>query len=994
MDDIKFEPLPKQIEEFEKAWTKNNPDKLPGYCHNIYHLISEDMNGNVTNEMYAVNCMTDYGFRSVYVNRSDWNPSYNFIYVGSGTSIPQTNSQSMETPISTTGSVNTNTNFTLSQQKFHPDTGILTCRFHLLSGYFDYTVFPEDKEVTEIGLGTSTTTLFYHARVYDAQGNPSSFIKKLNERLTIHVYITGCMKIADIVNRAWNKGLYLQFEPHMWFRRGYANWRGPLIVCYDAYHNQNFTQSSSWQPFEQDAKVIDGNVVTASRESALGSKYMEGRYEYVCDVNVNGGPTIYEQDLNDRYVRPNHARFLFKPKLETPEKITCFELYTNSFSSSDISNMFGMPTDNHERRSNGNIPVVDFDISGDDAGLWMYSCQDHDWTISENFVNAKDTAYDCEYIVYSDLIQNYYVEHLNDYTNFRVFLNTRPDIPITAFTLSGTATFYATDAWWDTGSWEIIPNVSSIPERLQTKRYYCTLKTDAFPHTSTFPGNMFGTGGWNFSFKTTRTQPVHSITTKEDSGWCNYGWTQTSWRDNSTTNSKVITNDEYGYVACADWLIYPDTIDPNADTYVDASTSDEGYWYRYRLCGTGDAFSDPCLIWNTTKGDKIVVGGHTTWQNGFRVYDVNNDPTVAPTYQDYLFETSWGTNNTPHWSFSNNGFVATSYISGTVNVNRTYILDWYGGNDDNTPVMSYIDGYHHGHIIDLTNYICAINADVVDHLSLDIIDMKTKEVYSTIDIPEGYTFQGMCGWKNWIYIRVEIAGAYSTYLYYIDRQTLTSLPINYPIMIIDNSSYYSHIQRAVEASGNCESCMVMIASNKDVANQYHLLFKSSDPENPIRILAEYTPSSDVSRYNRNAYVMNQAAQLRYVNDNKQLLLAIKNCRGSVIDIGRILDEGTQTLTLDFHYWYNEEADEGPVLGLYKNRVMHVMNHEYAWKIDGQSGNVWHRFYVNYYPIENFLPHKVIGYTRTINSYHNPKQIGGVTGIKVQLSNDVSIWDPQ
>ena len=994
MDDIKFEPLPKQIEEFEKKWTKNNPDRLPGYCHNIYHLISEDMNGNVTNEMFAVNCMTDYGFRSTYVNKTYWNTDDNHIYIGSGTSIPQTNSQSMETPISTTGSVNTNTDFTLSQQKFHPDTGILTCRFHLLSGYFNYTVFPEDKEVTEIGVGTSTTALYYHARVYDAQGNPSSFIKKLNERLTIHVYITGCMKIADIVNRAWNKGLYLQFEPHKWFRRRYNDWKSELVVCYDAYHNRNSARPNYWNPFDSDTRAIDGNVVTASCDS-LGSRYIEGQYDYVCDVHVNGGPDAYGNYVYERYNTANHARFLFKPKLETPEKITCFELYTNAYDTSNISYIFGMPNDAHDRRVHGNLPVVDFDISGDDAGLWMYSCQDHDWTISETFVNAKDTAYDCDYIVYSDLIQNYYVEHLGDYTDFRVFLNTRPDIPITAFTLSGTATFYATDAWWDTASWEIIPNISSIPERLQTKRYYCTLKTDSFPSSSAYPGNMFGYGDWRYSFRATRTQPVHSITAKEGSGWRNYGWTRTSWRGDSrtATNSKVITNDEYGYVACADWLVYPDTTDPNAETYVNAKTSDNGYWYRYRLYGTGNAFSHPCLIWNTTKGDKIVVGGNTTWKNGFRVYDVNNDPTAAPTYQDYLFETSWGNDN-PHWSFSNNGFVAASYISGTANVNRTYILDWYGGNDNNTPVMSYIDGYHHGHIIDLTDYICAINANVVDHLSLDVIDMKTKEVYRTIDIPEGYTFQGMCGWKNWIYIRVEIGGAYSTYLYYIDRQVLISLQINYSMMIIDGSSYYSHIQRAVESSGNCESCMVMIASDRDTSNQYHMLFRSSDPENPIRILADYTSSTEISRYSRNANVANQAAQLRYVNDNKQLLLAIKSRRGFVIDIGRILDEGTQTLTLDIHYWYNETASNGPSIGLYKDRAMYVMDYAYAGSIDGQTGYYWYSFYVEYYPIENFLPHKVIGYTRTINSYHNPKQIGGVTGLKIQLSNDVSIWDPQ
>lgn len=978
-------PIPESMERFEEAWSKANPDKLPAYCHNVYHLISEDMDGNVTNEMFAVNCMTNYGFSNIYKSA---NSSTLYMYIGEGDWIPDTASQSLNKPIVTTSATTVDGGISLASQRYYKDRDVLVVRSRIFTGYFNYNIgsptITEDKNITEIGIGTSTTACWFIARVYDNNGQPSHFVKRPNERLTIKVYITANIKIADIVNKAWDKGLFLLVKPYSLLREKYSNYEKLPVVCYDADHNSCYSRgSSAIRVFRSDTTTISDGVAT-SKTTNVGSRYIEGKYDYVSEVNVNNGTDEYNNYPSYRYYNA-YLQMFFKPKLDTPETIETDELYTNSYSSASLTNMFGVYCDYHDRRSNGNLPVVDIDIKS----MKMYSCQDHDWTIDEDFVNNPDADYSCKYLTHS--MSDYgYVEHLKAYSWYRVYVNTNTDAPIKSFGGTG-YTLYATDSYWDSSTWEIIPNLSLVPEKLRNKRYYCTL-TDQFSYSSTFPDHNYGNSGMYNTLITTREQTTHKIKTKTEVKGHTYPWSQTHHRSRANGIGKTITNDEYGYVVSMDWLVYPESENPSE---ISETVADQKLPYRYRIYGYNNDIVHSCLLWNTNKGDKIVAGGVDTWNAGLRLYtSISKDPETPPNeYTDFPFDAKFSAN--PHWSFSDNGFVVTSYISGANNTNHTYVLDMYG--DDGThPKMVKYEGYHHAHAIDLSNYFVGINANVSSHLSLDVVDMRTGDVYDIINLPEGYTFQGMCGWKNWVYIRVEFAKAYSTYLYYINEKTTTSLAINYPIMTIDGSSYYSHIQRAVEGRGKCESCMVMIASNRDYNNQYHLLFKESEPEKPIRIIADYSSSSnDINRYERNAYVYSQCAQLRYINENKQLILVFSSRRKIAVDIGRILDEGTQTLTLNYHYRNDNDPNEGCSIGLYKDSVLFFAANQYSYSPpdSDHSGYYWWRMWVYRYPIEGFIPHKITALTKTINSYHNPKQIGGVTNIIFQVSNDINKTDP-
>lgn len=986
--------IKEKIAEFGDKWSKKNSDKAPAYCHNIYYLVSEDIDGNITNEMFAINCMTDYAFNRFYVNgdTSSWSKN---LYVGQGTSIPVPSSKAMESFIPN-GTATSISYGDLSNMRYHSQTGILSAIYQLYVGYFDYTSFSEDVTVTEIGFGSSTTNLFFHARVYDSEGNPSSFIKKMYEKLTIYVYASVSCKIGDIINRNYSKGIITFLRPELFFKVGAADSNINSVYCsFLPYYRKEVANSyvGGYNMYTGSAfnRTLENNVATANYAGELmcNNYFISDKFDYIDYAYISDRAPTRDINYNWYAYHSNNFLMMYPVKLDTPEKITCYNLFTNSNTTDNISDIFCAYNNDRDNKIYGHLPCVDFDVSGEDSGMWMYNCQTKEWDISENFVNSKNCAYNVDRLVHSSTVPSYYFEDTNSYSSFRVFFNTRPDIPITSLNVTG-KTFYATDSFWDTSTWEIIANVASIPVSLQNKRYYCTKDTSALYSisTSSFPDWYYGSP--NYQLKVTRDQTPHSIIPKTDSLSVYYGEEEirVSQRSSDRGCGKIVSNDEYGYCADWRWLIYPGTNDPNPSTGTNASATDNHYWYKYDLKGINNDTVNLSLIWNTTIGDKIVTAGTDTYKQGFRVYYPNQDPSIAPTYEDYLFDVAWSNTYSyiPHFSFSDNGFVAVTYtttsIRSTTNVNRTYILDLYAGQDDNTPELSYIDGYMNAHIIDLTNYICGVNVDVSDHVSIDIIDMKTKAVYNTIDLPEGYAFSGICGYDDFVYIRAELNGIISTFLYVISTDRLVQLDFNYPQMQIGNDSYKGHIQRAVRQNGNCESCMVMMTTKTD---SYNVLFKSSDPENPIRIINNGTDSESCCNCEP------QAAQLRYTNNGKQLLLTFSCNRSLVVDIGRILNEGTQSLYQTMKYNFPGSAIstsdytthwELAILGNSIIQWCHYRGSDYIRRIYGYQR-----------PIERWVPHKVTGYTRTINSYNNPKMISGISGVKVQVSNDITKFNP-
>ena len=233
------------------------------------------------------------------------------------------------------------------------------------------------------------------------------------------------------------------------------------------------------------------------------------------------------------------------------------------------------------------------------------------------------------------------------------------------------------------------------------------------------------------------------------------------WQNNYS--GKAIKNDDIGYIAQDGFLVYPDTADPNPDTYYpDRTTSGQitDFPYVYNIggislpdispmTGNGRDGSHAGMIWNTTRGTRFIVGGMSSWSTGFRVYTPNIDPSIAPTHEDFRFDAVW--NGTPMMSDSDNGYVVVSYISGSTNQNQTYVFAY---DVENEPSSMYkVEGIHHAVTIDLTDYFVGVDATVSDHLHLIIYDMANQQVHDTFDIPEGYSLSGISGWVSLQYLQ-------------------------------------------------------------------------------------------------------------------------------------------------------------------------------------------------------------------------------------------------
>lgn len=957
-DSIQF---PESLRKFQENWTKKNPGKMPGQYHNVYQLIAEDLYGNVVDEMFAVNCMTDYGFENAYCNQiSDgYQPR---IVLGDGEGDIDPSSTTLISYISKTPATVSNSTLTFTGQRFYPETGMTVSRFRIAEGYYDYTIWSEDKTVTEIGVyltNTNADNLMFHAKVYDSDGNPTSFVKKVNERLTISVYVTMNVPIAEICNKAWDKGLYILMNAYSFFKYRYGNYFNTLYTHYLSHHTSN-PVVKSWFNIAGTSTKIENNIATREAGVSDGA-YYEGKYEYMSEICVSNADAD-----DDRYAN-TYVSALFKPKLETPLAITTDWLRTNGYSSKYFSSNFGLYNSNHTNSNVGQLPVTDIHFSS----LKMYSCQDHDWTIDVPFFEPeKEPAYDIGYLKYSIWDHNY-VQFLDKESWFRVYLNDRPDVPITSFNRSG-LTFYASDSYWDSSTWQIIPNLSDIPNELGTKRYYITL-SEHFNYSSNMEN--YGNAGY-YTIPVSRQQETHSLITEAEAFHYNWGYFSGYFPyGDRTVSGKVISNDEYGYVASLNQLIFIESEDVNPTTGINPSiTSGKQYPYRYTIYGIDDQIPDTKFIWNTTRGSHIVTAGINNYKSGFRVYTITTDPSTTPTYQDFRFDQTFSDN--PHFSYSDNGYITSSYISGTNNQNITYVLEY--DVSDVEPNMYSVEGYHHCHTIDLTDYFCGVNANVTDHVSLDIYDMKNREVIDTIDIPEGYGFSGMAGWKNFIYILVNVGGSYVTFVYYMNekRLTLTSLTLTH--MLIDTNSYYSHIQRAVEAKGTCESCMVLLSSTRDWNNQYHMLFKESDPENPITLTRTGDPQ-EVS-----GYVTNQTAQLRYVNDDKQLLLVLSSNRSIAYDIGWALNNGTINTVYNYQC-YAGTGGASYSSFIYKKYIGLFGPHWFT-SYPGSSYDRSSKTEIYLYPYEYWLNFRLEATTKTINSYHNPVRVYGVKGAKFQITN--------
>lgn len=922
--------FPEGLLKFIDSWNTKNPNRTSANNHNLYLFQTIDIDGNVTNEAYGMNLMTKTWFENIYTKGTY--PSNPGIFIGSSDVDPTLSDTALGSAIITSKTTDSNTNVTKYGMTYDSTTKICSQRVRVYVGYYDYNIsgITSDVEIKEVGYGPAYNNLITHALVYDADGNKSSITKHLNERLMITMYWSICFK-PDWIKTQYDKGVYIAFEPYYFF--GKSNAQRQIYAVYYNRMGNTMMQSVTGNDmlFASGTSTVGADNVITSTVS-LGSCYLEAQQANVCNIVASDSQN---RSTGSSYAPSADARLhiITDVSLPQPEEITCDTVYTNSHTSSILTNVFG------STYPYGVIPAAKFDISS----MHMYNHLTHDWDIEETYVNAPDNDYST-LSMFLNVGIYMYIPSLNKSQHVYVYINRRTDLPITSFGRSG-MTMYATDEYWNPDSYEAIDDLSNINESLGTKRYY--IRTDANGGISTY-AELYPRRSSSIQHKITCSEPVTYKLTEQAQMGSNSVYVYNG-------AYKILSSDQYGYLVTNCHILYPD---------VNGETKTYEFW------GQDNGYTERRLRFITKTGDRLIgVKGTyeysqlTVYPGALRMYDMSGDGSTAPAHTDYTLDWSSGSVGTPTYTQSDAGFLV---IQRNTNVNEAIIMNIYG-DDGTTPTFTKISNAQYCIALNPTNK-CVYMVSGSSPLTFNVYDMSTNTVVDTFSLPtNGYTLTGIFGWSNFIYIRVSLNNAYTVFMYNINTKQLSTIDI------VGDGITWSTLTLPMVS---CDECMVIPGKSSAI------VIKDSEPTKGIQLSSAH---ADVLSFG-SLY----SAEIKRVNNGKQLLLAFASgyrSYGLVVDLGWVLDNGEIAYFPTGNFRYISTSNGGQNIGIYKDYVWNI-DYGDAGQYDTSSNNT-----IEMYPYQNFIPHKITGTTTTIQSYNNPKQLGGRT-YSVSITNDTSKWSKE
>lgn len=566
-----------KIDQFFQNWKKNHDGDMSGIIgHNVYILQTEDLDGNIIDEKYALNVTTDRYFWG-YFGTESGRPSLTYdrivnLFIGDGTYSEYgdiTTDVSHLNHMTYTGAMTKTSGDSqerVESSTFYWDanTGVLYSSNSVIYGYFDYVLsgISSTLTISEIGLstGSSYNELATHAYVIDAEGHYSSIEKHINEKLTVYAYIVTYHKPGYIENKLWNQGIGFAWNP--WAIRAFGNsgygnyWQdynnGTVNACFHF-----FISSPRWNRESNTEGYSDNTTYRASKICAVRKAVITGTYDSTAktitqslgfssnSALIEAKDYYYDQlvismadayyDSSARLSYGDMCAIVKEVSLDTPEEISTDLAYCRSINSSDLSATFG-----HWQKSNmdvrGLLPVTNLNITDFKA----YNGLTKEWDISETVLNATNTYNLTRMQIYPwvgmymmcPYFENGLVKQGRQFV--RIYFNMYTDYPITSISTTSisAANIWCTDTYWDTTSWVRIEDPTNVSSTLGSKKYIIG-----------FGGNIWGNSGAD-----TSTQPVEVTRS---------GYTiPTLQTDETTTLTNIdnYTNGAVGYTRDDDYL--------------------------------------------------------------------------------------------------------------------------------------------------------------------------------------------------------------------------------------------------------------------------------------------------------------------------------------------------------------------------------------------------------------------------------------------------------
>lgn len=970
-------PSEKEIEEKIRQFAKKKCGTIG--MHNMYYIFSEDKDGNVTGEAYAINSYTDAGLRHVFVNRKGWimneyNAGGGFDdshagWLHFGTEWPEVTQENPNagTPLDPNfGSMynevfnvyfgtfnhhhqwyNYIRNSTPLDLTFNETFLIGTVQYAYCSTEYNYNNLTENVQIKELGIRSydSGNVITLHARVTDENGDPSFIWKRVNEKLTVYIYGSHSVPISLMKNKydaGWNDNIWNVFDAEFLFVN-------PQLLWYTAYAyirlKANVTdKASEYRYYIYGYGTDDGAVTTSTDESntnhqvlhncKLPTVLFEGKRDFVDSVYtrhyiekyISNKVTYRLNSINDiKFIRQDVSD---TDVLET-NMLTCNNS-SDSWWNDDyrITNMFGV--EYNETTWKGLLPTTYFTLQE----IKMFNIQTNAFDINEQFSSHDDLLYHFTW-AYNGYVRMKWPDD-NSYDT-AIFMNPNPHYAITKFNDTITE-MWCSDAWWDVSTWQNIPNYLNISTALGKKRYYIIKWSDDIT-----------------------LHPVYETSEPRLIPMTQYKELGVNLQGNSNQNQnyqhciRILGNDVDHFIVGFNQIVCLDSNKDHVSTTTingyDGGTPSRNHKYYY-----GSKICVLSLSYEENNSSSAASG------KGARIYDVS-DPTNV-TYTDVIVDSNTNATNTTyihHMGHLMNDKPYVVFWDKIQNQNSKYCFQVLDFSQSNTADMvTEFEDAINPILIAHSDFVMYRDATDMEHLIFNIYDLANGQTVHTFQLSDAY-FGDFVG-----------CHAYSTdgtlngcliYITIYNPTTQTNVTYHYsPSEQIATVTTCPNITSTWTSPTlqwfGCEHCGLLYVMNDSKSNGYFYIYNPSNPMNATQYSG----------------MQQQACILKYINQSKQLILGglthvlssyVYENRVRVIDIGHLLYNGENMIAANDWFPYDRQYAKDDIAIPYdKGCIMYKK---------GSNANKE----LIYVPIEKCIPHYAKLSTRTIQAYNNPIQIGGI-----------------
>ena len=827
------DPRIQKLHDFiDKYKLENKCDGSIFNGHNIYLIQSEDRDGNITGEAFALNVTKDNYFYGEFDAGSAASTStYGYIsaiYFGDG----KYDANEDVDPATTTfrhtqytgGMTITNANITYIQSStayWDNDNQWLYVDSFIISGYYDYNLsgVTTDLNITEIGLaassGGSINNLALHALVYDTNGQRTTFVKHVNEKVTINAYLRVYYKPGYIENKMFNNGIEFAFNPwaligfgwtytsqydytHVNGRAGYSHggyissprYKHSSTEAYYVSDSTGIMVSAQRYLFNAPVPDTTNKIISYSSNWTGMNKLIEAANRYVDKMVIEIGGS----DQSDASLFYTDQIGISKEiYMDTPEEITTNWAHASSISSGSLVACFGT-YENSTTNVRGLLPVTNMTVTSVKA----YNGLTHEYDIDMPVTNGTNDYNLSAMFLYTWTGILMYVPYMDNgilkhgRQMVRIYCNVHTDYPITAMT-NWSNQIWCSDKYWDTTSWQLIANNQSLTTDEGTKRYYMMFggswQTDyarANPQSRYQPINVRRSGYTEPSIIFDPVVRIDNIdppdtTTEYTSAWYMTGY----YRD----PRYFISNDTMGYIWMNNHVWYPD-VNNGAGKFFPIQTS--------QPTGAGvDGSPSASLRFGESTGHRILQlfrgsannSNETVCLSKLVIFDmpdeaaIEADPTLGPT--EHILTTTMPancTNFSTRFSTTETGYVVIGDATNT----RTHIVYLLGDAGSNYEPYEEILTYPGTSdevetafcfAIKYTSNVVFLDPNITDDQvrGFTIIDLSTKTIVDQFTIEKSYwhTIKWITGVSNVLFLTGQstssVTGDWRSYVYDLNR---------------------------------------------------------------------------------------------------------------------------------------------------------------------------------------------------------------------------------